>query len=145
MERLSRPVRANRARMSKDLIRFVTDECHPPYGHRTGIFSSAYDARNDHKLAPVDHQELCDLLVWFKENLVKPDRFAVSRRSGADNTGISWIRSSAHEHMKRLRRMSELLEGVGIRVRELRTVRPGYILYEDDHQVVALPFGDTPR
>ncbi len=27
----------------------------------------------------------------------------------------------------------------------IRFVRPGYILYEDDHQVVALPFTDTPR
>jgi hypothetical protein len=45
----------------------------------------------------------------------------------------------------RLRRAAGLLDGAGVPVLELRTTRPGYILYEDDFQVVALPFRDTPR
>ncbi len=131
--------------MESDLIRFVTDERHAPYGHRTGIFASAYDARRDRRLAPDDHEELRELLLWFKENLPIPDRFAVSQRPHAVDSGVSWIRASAHDHIGRLRRMAELLQGLGISVHELRTVRPGYVLYEDDHQVVALPFADTPR
>ena len=47
--------------------------------------------------------------------------------------------------MKRLRRIAGLLGSVGVPVQELRTTRPGYILYEDDFQIVALPFRDTPR
>jgi hypothetical protein len=36
------------------------------------------------------------------------------------------------------------LEDKDIGVRELRTERPGYILYEDEHQVAAMPFAETP-
>jgi hypothetical protein len=131
--------------MKADLIRFVTDERHPPYGHRTGIFMNAYAVWRAHRLDPADHQELRALLDWFNENLKRPERLAASRRPHGDETGISWIRSTAHEHMKRLRRMVALLQSGGVKIHELRTLRPGYILYEDDHQVVALPFGDTPR
>lgn len=109
------------------------------------FFPSAYEARRKHRLDVGDHQELCDLLTWFADNLKTPDRFAASRRHHGEETGISWIRASASEHMKRMRRLSELVGNCGVRVLELRTARPGYILYEDDHQVVALPFGDTPR
>ena len=131
--------------MAEDLIRFVTDERHPPYGHRTGIFASAYGVRRGQKLAPADHSELCEILAWFKENLPVPDRFAASRRPHGEETGISWIRTVAHDHLKKLRRMAELVQTTGTHVHELRTTRPGYILYEDHHQVVALPFSDTPR
>lgn len=131
--------------MKEDLIRFVTDERHPPYGHRTGIFPSAYAARRNHWLNADGDEELCELLIWFADNLTVPDRFEASRRHNGDHTGISWIRASASEHMKRLRRLSELLHNIGVPVHELRTTRPGYVLYEDDHQVVALPFSDTPR
>lgn len=130
--------------MKDDLIRFVTDGRHPPYGHRTGIFPSAYKARREKWLSSGNHDELCDLLLWFKDNLPIPDRFAASRRHNAKHSGISWIRASAHDHMRRLRRIAELLQSIGTSVDELRTTRPGYILYEDEHQVVALPFDGTP-
>jgi hypothetical protein len=131
--------------MADNLIRFVTDGRHPPYGHRTGIFPSAYKARRENWLASGCHDELCDLLLWFSDNLPVPDRFAASRHHHAKRSGISWIRTSASDHMQRLRRIAALRHGVGIPVQELRTARPGYILYEDDFQIVALPFRDTPR
>jgi hypothetical protein len=39
-----------------------------------------------------------------------------------------------------VRDLVSLLEHKGITVHELRTERPGYVLYEDAHQVVAMPF-----
>ena len=38
-----------------------------------------------------------------------------------------------------------LLERNGVRILALRTKRPGYVVYEDDFQVVAEPFTDTER
>jgi hypothetical protein len=32
----------------------------------------------------------------------------------------------------------------GLATHELTTTRPGYVVWEDKHQVVALPFADTP-
>jgi hypothetical protein len=128
-----------------DLIRFVTNKRHPPYGYRSGIFVVAYHVWLEHRLAKVDQDELRALLDWFEEHLSMPPRFAASRRPHAESTAISWIRASAHEHMKRLRRLAAMIDAAGITVDELRTKRPGYIVYQDLHQVVALPFTDTPR
>jgi hypothetical protein len=128
-----------------DLIRFVTSNRHPPYGHRSGIFGVAHALWRENKLADPDREELRALLDWFNDNLATPKRFAASRHPRAKGTAISWVRASAHQHLTRLRRVAALIDAAEIIVEELRTTRPGYILYQDAHQVVALPFADTPR
>jgi hypothetical protein len=56
------------------------------------------------------------------------------------------MRVSARGDTSRLRRLTALLKHAGLAADELRTRRPGYVVYRDDHhQVVALPFADTPR
>jgi hypothetical protein len=128
-----------------DFIRFVTTRRHEPYGHRSGIFATAYEICRTHDLGEAERQELRALLDWFEASLAIPDRLAASKHPRAKNNAISWVRASAHEHTKRLRRLAALVAASGTVVDEIRTTRPGYVLYEDGHQVVALPFADTPR
>lgn len=40
-----------------------------------------------------------------------------------------------------MRELVALLEHKAIVVEELRTDRPGYVVYEDEHRVAAVPFG----
>jgi hypothetical protein len=127
-----------------DLIRFVTHARHPPYGHRTGVVQAAYVLWHANSLAAREHAELRAILDWLKEHLALPERLSVSRHPRAESTALSWIRTSAQEHIVRLRRLSALAEAGGNVIDELRTRRPGYVVYEDAHQVVALPFADTP-
>jgi len=133
------------AMQREDLIRFVTSNRHPPYGHRSGVFAVAYKLSRENELGEADGEELRVLLDWFNDNLAVPKRFAASRNPRAQGTAISWVRASAHQHVTRLRRLAVLIDAAGLIVEEVRTRRPGYVLYEDVHQVVALPFGDTPR
>ena len=109
------------------------------------MFQLAYKLWRPNALHGSDQDELRALLDWFDDHLAKPERFSPSRYPRAKNTAISWIRASSYEHMTKLRRLAALLEASGVQVNELRTRRPGYIVYEDDQQVVALPFADTPR
>ena len=129
--------------MSTDLLRFVTHDRHPPYGQRSGVFQAAYRLLRRNALSESDRIELRNQLDWFKESLAIPHRFTASRYPRAQDTAISWVRASASEHVARLRRLAEILQSIGIDVEELRTKRPGYVVYEDEHQVVALPFADT--
>src|SRR5215469_5379817 len=122
-----------------DLIRFVTGARHGPYGHRTGIIQAADLLLRSKRWPEADREEARVLLDWIEDNLPTPSRFAASRYPRAQETGISWMKASANEHVARIRRLAELIEAAGITVHELRTRRPGYILYEDSHQVVALP------
>ncbi len=39
--------------------------------------------------------------------------------------------------------MIAVLENNGVHVRTIKTVRPGYVVYEDEFQVVAVPFADS--
>jgi hypothetical protein len=128
-----------------DLIRFVTGDRHSPYGHRTGVFQAAYELWGRNILARPTQDELRTLLDWFDDHLAKPERFTPSRHHHAQKTAVSWVRASALEHVNQLRRLVTLVVAGGVAVDELRTKRPGYVVYQDDQQVVALPFADTPR
>jgi hypothetical protein len=128
-----------------DLIRFVTGERHPPYGYRTGVFQAAYALWRRNILAQPNQEDLRALLDWFNDHLAKPERLTASRHPRARSTAMSWVRASSLEHLTQLRRLVTLVAAGGVIVDELRTKRPGYVVYEDDQQVVALPFADTPR
>jgi len=55
---------------------------------------------------------------------------------------VCWFKSSAMQHIGRIYEMVCILEQHGIYVQVLKADRPGYIVYQDEHQVVAEPFAD---
>jgi hypothetical protein len=128
-----------------DLIRLVTHDRHPPYGHRSGAVRAAYALWRANTLANQEQEELRAISDWLNEHLARPERLTVSRHPHAQSTALSWIRASAQVHLSHLRRLAALVGKGGKVVDELRTNRPGYVVYEDAHQVVALPFADTPH
>ena len=131
--------------MSRVVLRFVTHSTDPPR-HRTGVFKIAYEIRRTLPAHAPYANELADQLAWFEANMAVPTRFSTSRHPRASETAICWVKASAGDHVRRLRLLVALVEEAGrVWIDELRTERPGYVVFEDDHQVVALPFADTPR
>lgn len=128
-------------------VRFVSPEVVPGMAFRQGFFVPAYEMRGDDEVDPYTKEQLEDILAWFRQNLIIPDRF--SRKDADldedDTLGLSWFKDSAKEHVSKSYELIALLELYGYMIDTLRTERPGYIVYEDDHQVVAEPFRDTPR
>ena len=53
------------------------------------------------------------------------------------------VKSQAKEHIQSARELASLLEQYNVRVTTVTTRRPGYVVYEDEHQLVAEPFGET--
>lgn len=92
-----------------------------------------------------DAAYLEELYAWFKANLPVPTRFALSSRPHAKAQALSWFRDTATQHIRQMREYQRMLEEAGLNVRVLQTERPGYVVFEDDYQVVAYPFADTPR
>jgi hypothetical protein len=45
-------------------------------------------------------------------------------------------------HIAKIREMSYILDENGVYVRTIKARRPGYIVYQDEYQVVAEPFAD---
>jgi hypothetical protein len=47
--------------------------------------------------------------------------------------------------VRRVWKLAEAVKKLGIAAAIIKTRRPGYVLYEDDYQVAAIPFRDTFR
>lgn len=125
------------------LLRFVTDEIDSASGKRRGLFQVAARLRDSTDISAADHHRLRALFDWFNANLEKPTRMAASNRPRAKAQAISWFRDTAREHLVRMWEMVEIVSTYGVMVEQIRTARPGYVVYEDDFQVTALPFDET--
>jgi hypothetical protein len=121
-------------------IRFVVSDRHDSSDQRRGVFSALYALERRGELAPYELEWFRAAEAWFNEHLRRPDRLAWSSRPNAPERAITWLKASATEHVSRMRELVALLEHKAIAVEELRTDRPGYVVYEDDHQVAAMPF-----
>ena len=106
-----------------------------------GIFTAAYALEREGKLLEHELVWLRGITAWFNRNLRRPRRLAWSTRANAPERAISWLKMSATEHLARLRELAALLEHKDVPVEELRTDKPGYVVYEDEYQVAAIPFG----
>jgi hypothetical protein len=121
-------------------VRFVVDEIDPDSGVELGIFQATYRLADAGQLDPCGEAWWQDIRRWFNRRLERPDRFARSRRAGANDCAICWFRASATRHVARAHELVVLLAEHHVPSRMLRTRRPGYVVYEDAFQIVAEPF-----
>ena len=121
-------------------LRFVTGEIHAISRQPRGVFQSAYHLADEDDVCGWYRDALWDDLHWFEEHLPVPprERFAKGR-------GISWFQDGAQSSIARLWSIIAILREHGVAVRQIRTRRPGQVVYEDRHQVVAIPWRDTMR
>ncbi|KMW57619.1 hypothetical protein AIOL_002584 [Candidatus Rhodobacter oscarellae] len=128
-------------------LRFVYGELIEGVGFRAGFLDAAYCLRNDDLTEQTTYAELDRLVVWYKANLPIPEVFSRTSSKGAyhrNTKGLSWFKASAQEHIARAYEVMAILAEHDIAVDVLKSDRVGYIVYEDEWQVVAEPFADTP-
>jgi hypothetical protein len=104
-----------------------------------GVFQVAYDLYESGNL---DHDDVVTLkaaLRWFEKHLPTPDRARL------DSRAIFWFKAQAVEAARRVWDLAEMVKRHGVAAEVVKTSRPGYIVYEDDLQVAAIPFRDTFR
>lgn len=127
----------------REYIRFVIPH-HDEDSHvEQGVFQAAARALEWEQITGSDADELNELRRWFSENLEKPASFSRGKLS----LGICWFKVESTQHISRMFEMCRILERNGIRVKRIRTDKPGYVVYEDEWQLVAEPFrkGTLPR
>lgn len=83
------------------------------------------------------------MTCWFNEHLEKPTRFRRSRYPRGEDKGVCWFKASAKEHIAKIYEIVYLLREHEMQVRVSKSRRPGYVVYEDEHQIVAEPFSDV--
>lgn len=124
-------------------VRFVTGRLHKDSQFEEGIFVAAFRLRREGRLADYEEDLLRELFRWFHERLEKPAGLSRSTRPRRKRKAVSWLKSSAKEHLGRIREMAAILENHGMVVRMIKTERPGYIVYGDEFQITAEPFADV--
>lgn len=98
-----------------------------------GIFGAVMLALEWQDITGPDADELNKLRAWFGKNLEKP----VSSGRPALRRGVCWFKSSATAHISRIEEMAAILERNGVSVRKVSTHKPGFVIYEDEWQLVA--------
>jgi hypothetical protein len=121
-------------------IRFVIGRRDENSNVEQGVFHAAAAAVELQSVAGADADELNELRAWFSENLDKPASFG----RGNLHLGVCWFKTNSTKHISRIWEMVNILERNGIYVKKIRTDRPGYVVYEDDWQLVAEPFRKSP-
>jgi hypothetical protein len=96
-------------------------------------------------LSEHDEEILQEIRDWFSDHLEKPARFTNAKlpHYRKRKNGISWFKASAQEHIGKIREIVAILESYDVSVRMIKTDRPGYVVYEDQFQIVAVPFADS--
>ena len=127
-------------------IRFVVARRHPDSGVEDGTFRLAYELRDSPDVEAADRELLAETLAWFGKNLETPPRFNRTTSKGfyrRNTRGIAWFKDTALAHLARMHQIKAILEQYGHSVVMLTESRVGYVIYDDDFQVVAEPFSDT--
>ena len=127
-------------------IRFVLSARDPDSGVASGVFELAYRLQDHESVAHERRDRLKELISWFEKHLAVPDRFNRTRSKGhyrRVTKGIAWFKDSAHEHVQQLFRLRGVFEEIGYQVNIICESRVGYVIYEDEHQVIAEPFRET--
>jgi hypothetical protein len=121
-------------------MRFIVEEVDESSLARAGVFVVAYRLKAARALPELDHHRLLELLQWFDQNLNMPTRLNRSRRHNRRSKAISWFKPTAAEHIRKARELSRIVSEHHVWVQQVTTVSPGYVVFEDAHQVVAEPF-----
>ena len=127
-------------------IRFALKRRDADSGVEEGMFQVAYRLRDSPRAEATDRAVLAESLAWFENNLRTPSRFNRTKSKGfyrRKTRRIAWFKDSATEHVARAHRIKVILEHYGHPVLILSEERVGYIVHEDDFQIIAEPFSDT--
>lgn len=124
------------------LVRFAVAARDETSDQQQGLFTALYRLHDAGELLPHESEWFAGIEQWFNANLKRPKRLAWSSRPNAPKRAITWLKLSATEHIAHMRQLVALLEHKNIAVEEFRTDKPGYIVYEDAHQIAAIPFSN---
>lgn len=124
-------------------IRFEVAEKDEVSGREKGLFSAMTDLLDKNELFEYEIAQELEIYNWFKKNLRPPPAQTAARGPKAKPRSISWFKSSAQEHIDKMRSYAQILESHDVLVNQINSDRPGKIVYEDEFQVAAIPYNDT--
>ncbi len=125
---------------------FEVGDRHPDSGVEGGLIGLASWISDHPEAHPDAVREIRTYLDWFNQRLPLPPRFNRTRSKGyarRSPKGICWFKGTATTCLQRMEALKAIVEELGYSVGVIWETRVGYVVYEDEFQVVAEPFADT--
>jgi len=126
-------------------LRFVVPHIDEDSERMVGVFHALWDLRVRGLLYPYEEKQHDALRHWFSWWLRRPTRSTVAKPPywRKKNKAICWFRDSAETHIWQIWGIVAILQDHGVPVQMLKAKRVGYVVYEDEYQVAAVPFAET--
>jgi hypothetical protein len=122
-------------------LRFKTQFINKDDKPNTGIFQAMRFIREHHLTDDVDETMLKELTKWFIDNLPEPHWYTNEKREyGVRAKAVCWFKDSAKIFIQKIHELIIILEKYDLIVERITTQDPGYIVYSDEFQIVAIPF-----
>src|SRR5215467_7784017 len=125
-------------------LRFAVAKIDEDSERALGVFHAMWDLRNEGKLRAYEEEQHDIVRWWFNANLERPTRFTAAKAPyfRKKDRALSWFKDTAIDHIAQIRELVAILENHSVHVRTLKAKRVGYVVYEDEYQIVAEPFAD---
>jgi hypothetical protein len=104
------------------------------------LFQAVSDLRDGEYLSKDERIAVEEIFKWLVKNLPAPKRFSRSSKHSAQAVAISWFRSIAHEYIKQMQEFACIPYIHDVQTKVIKSQRQGYVVYEDEFQIVAQPF-----
>lgn len=114
-------------------LRFVVGIDNESAHRQDGLFTEINRLKNDDLLMDYQNKLVEDTFKCFNDNLPVPPY----KRKKMSKEAVAWFKDSTTEYIDRMLDLVAILRENNIHVRILKTEKPGMIIYEDEHQVVA--------
>jgi hypothetical protein len=121
-------------------IRFITQFINEDNENETGIFQAVRHICEHSLTSGEDSHELKLLNKWFNENLNRPTKFSNATNKNPAPISLSWFKDSAQEHLLKTNDIIKILKKYDLVIERFISKNPGYIVYEDEYQISAIPF-----
>ncbi len=100
----------------------------------------AYELKDSKRLKKDDSNELCRLLKVFESELVVPTCYGERKHQDSMRyKAICWFKNGSGDLIQIMWIMAWFLRERGMALQMFRTRKPGRVLYEDKHQIAAVP------
>lgn len=127
-------------------IRFVIPVHDAGCRAELGLFSGVFEIFDNKRLfGQWQRDELRREVDWLNEHLDVPDELGCRFGRHGRRNGICWFRDTAQACIRRARYAGWLMGELGTPVAQIRSRRPGPLVWADDQQVVALAGPHVPR
>ena len=124
-------------------VRFVVDKKDEVSGRNMGLFMAMDCLLEKGALYEYEKELEDELYKRFKKNLKIPKVQSSKSNHYSKPMAVSWFKNTANEHIDKMRQYAQILEAHEVSVSQIITERPGNVVYEDKHQIAAIPFKDT--